>query len=167
MDYVYIGRVANTHGVRGGLKIFPTTDEPMRFKMLDEVILEDLKGNDKSYKILDVKFSGKLVILQLEGVTDMNQAQMMKQQIVKIPKEWALPLEENEYYVQDLVGLEVYENDVKIGVMKDVMFTGANDVYVIELDDGRELLLPYIEECVLGIDLEANRMDVHIMKGLL
>lgn len=167
MDYVYIGRVANSHGVRGEMKIFPTTDDPMRFKKLKEVTLEDARGRETVYKVTSAKIGNKFVVMKLEGVDDMDTALQMKQSIVKVPREEALPLGQHEFYVQDLIGLEVFEEEEKIGVMKDVLFTGANDVYVIEMNDGRELLLPNIKACVLMVSLRRNRMDVHVLPGLL
>lgn len=168
MDYIYIGRVANTHGVRGGLKIFPTTDDPQRFKKLKKVTLEDLKGRDKDYKIIGIKYSGQFVVLQLEGVNDMDQAMLLKQSIVKIPKKQALPLDKDEYYIQDLYGLEILDEDgQKIGVLRDIIFTGSNEVYIIDLDDERELLLPAIKECVLDVNIKKGTMTIHIMEGLL
>ena len=167
MDDIYIGRVANTHGVRGGIKVFPTTDDPARFEKLKKVILEDTKGRDAEYKITNVKYAGKFVVLQLEGIDDMNEALLLKQSIVKISKKQALPLEEDEFYVGDLLGLDVYEEGTMIGVIKDVIFTGSNEVYVIDMTDGRELLLPAIKDCVLKVSLKKKRMDVHVMEGLL
>jgi len=167
MDYIYIGRVANTHGVRGGVKVFPTTDDINRFKILKTIILEDTKGKDTEYKILGLKFAGQFAVLQLEGVDDIETALLLKQSIVKIPKEQALPLGEDEFYVEDLIGLEIFENNEQIGVLKDVMFTGSNEVYIIDMLDGRELLLPAIMDCVLKVSLLKKRMDVHVMKGLL
>lgn len=167
MDYIYIGRVANTHGVRGGIKVFPTTDDITRFKQLKSVTLEDIKGNDTEYKIVGLKYAGKFAVLQLEGIDDMEQAIALKQSIVKIPRKQALPLGKDEFYVEDLVGLEIYEENNKIGVLVDVLFTGSNEVYVIEMTDGRELLLPAIKDCVLKVNLKKKRMDIHIMEGLL
>jgi len=167
MEYIYIGRVANTHGVKGGVKVFPTTDDISRFKKLKVVTLEDIKGNDKDYKILGLKYAGKFAVLQLEGIDTMEQALMLKQSIVKIPRKNALPLGKDEFYVQDLVGLDIFEEDVQIGVLSDVMFTGSNEVYIIDMTDGRELLLPAIKECVLKVTPKKNRMDIHIMEGLL
>lgn len=167
MDYIYIGRVANTHGVRGGVKVFPTTDDISRFKLLKTIVLEDTKGKDTEYKILGLKYAGQFPILQLEGVDDMASALLLKQSIVKIPKEEALPLGEDEFYVEDLIGIEIFENNEQIGVLKDVMFTGSNEVYIIDMLDGRELLLPAIKDCVLKVSLLKKRMDVHVMKGLL
>jgi len=167
MDYIYIGRVANSHGVRGEMKVFPTTDDPMRFKQLKKVTLEDTKDRDKDYKVLSAKVGIKFVIMKLEGIDDMDTVLNLKQSIVKVPRKEALPLKKDEFYVQDLVGLEVFEEDEKIGLVKDVMFTGANDVYVIEMTDGRELLLPNIKACVLKVSLRKSRIDVHVMPGLL
>ena len=167
MDYIYIGRVANTHGVKGGIKVFPTTDDITRFKKLKLITLEDTKGKDTDYKILGLKYAGKFVVLQLEGIDDMDQALMLKQSIVKIPRKQALPLEKDEFYIQDLVGLEIFEENVQIGVLSEVLFTGSNEVYIIDMTDGRELLLPAIKDCVLKVDLKKKRMDIHIMEGLL
>lgn len=167
MDYIYIGRVANSHGVRGEMKVFPTTDDPMRFKKLKKVTLEDPKGHDRDYKVLSAKIGVKFVIMKLEGIDDMDTVLNLKQSIVKVPRKEALPLKKDEFYVQDLVGLDVFEEDEQIGLVKDVMFTGANDVYVIEMTDGRELLLPNIKACVLNVSLRKNRIDVHVMPGLL
>lgn len=168
MDYVYVGRVANTHGVRGGVKVFPTTDDPNRFKQLKTITLEDLKGQDKDYKITNVKFAGKFVVLQLEGIDTIDSALLLKQQIVKVPRTEALPLEDDEYYVQDLIGIAVEDDTGRHkGIIKDVMFTGNNEVYVIDLDDGQELLLPAIKACILHVDMEQKKMDIHILEGLL
>ncbi len=167
MDYIYIGRVANTHGVRGGVKVFPTTDDINRFRKLKTIILEDTKGKDTEYKILGLKYAGQFAVLQLEGVDDIESALLLKQSIVKIPRKEALPLGKDEFYVEDLIGVEIFENNEQIGVLKDVMFTGSNEVYIIDMVDGRELLLPAIKDCVLKVSLRKNRMDVHVMEGLL
>lgn len=168
MDYVYIGRVANTHGVRGDIKVFPTTDDPQRFKKLKKVIIEDARGGEQTYHISGVKYVNKFVVLNLKEIEDMDSALRLKQGIVKIDRKHALPLEEDEYYIQDLMGMEVFlEDGEKLGDLREVLFTGANDVYIVDLLDGGEVLLPAIRQCVLDINVKKNKMVVHVMEGLM
>lgn len=167
MDELYIGRIATTHGVRGMVKVFPTTDDIKRFEQLKQVTLELPTGQERIVTITSVKYLNQFVLLAFEEVTDMNQAILLKQSIIKIPKEKAIPLKKNEYYVMDLMGLDVYEEGgTYIGPIIDVIFTGSNEVYVIKDSENHELLLPAIKECILSVDMEKRRMDVHVMEGL-
>lgn len=167
-DFLYIGRVANTHGVQGMIKVLPTTDDPTRFELLKEIYIEDIKGNTSPYTVKSVKYFNKFVLLGLKEVTDMNGAMLLKQGIIKIPREEALPLEEDEYYITDLIGLDVYnDNGSFIGPLKDVIFTGSNDVYVIDNGSKEGLLLPAIKECIKSIDLKQNKMVVTVLEGLI
>lgn len=166
-DFLYIGRVANTHGVQGMIKVLPTTDDPRRFELLKKIYLEDIKGNTSVYTIKSVKYFNKFVLLALNEITDMNGAMLLKQSIIKIPREEALPLEENEYYITDLIGLDVYDNlGTLIGPLKDVIFTGSNDVYVIDNGTKEGLLLPAIKECVQSVDIIQRKMIVTVLEGL-
>lgn len=168
MDYIYIGRVANTHGVRGEIKVFPTTDDIKRFEKLKKITIEDPRGTDHLYHIIGVKYVSKFVVLKLKEVTDMDAALALKQGVVKIERKHALPLNKDEYYVQDLEGVEVYlENGDRLGTLREVLFTGANDVYIIDLTDGGEVLLPAIKDCILNIDMKKRQMTVHVMEGLM
>lgn len=168
MEYVYIGRVANTHGVRGDIKVFPTTDDPKRFEKLKKIIIEDARGHEDEYHIKGVKYVNKFVVLNLKELTDMDMALKLKQGIVKIDRKHALPLEEDEYYVQDLMGIDVVDEEgVQLGTLREVIFTGANDVYAVDLKDGGEVLLPAIKDCVLDIDIKNKVMKVHVMEGLM
>jgi len=167
-DVLYIGRVANTHGVKGMIKVIPTTDDPKRFELLKEVLIEDIKGNTKTYTIEEVKYLKQFVLLNLKEVKTMDEAILLKQGIVKIPRDQALELAEDEYYISDLVGLKVNtDTGENLGVLKDVIFTGSNDVYVVKDKDNKEILLPAIKECVKQIDIENNIIIVHIMEGLM
>lgn len=166
-DFLYVGRVVGSHGVLGMIKVFPTTDDPRRFELLKEVLIEDPKGNRKKYTIKSVKYINKFVILGLKEISDMNLASMLKQSIIMIPKDQGLPLEKDEYYISDLIGLEVFDNKGnKLGDLKDIIFTGSNDVYVVE-DEDKELLLPAIKQCIEKIDLVNKKMIVNILEGLL
>ncbi len=166
-DFFRVGVITNTHGLKGEVKVFPTTDDAGRYKKLKEVIIEPDKANIK-LKIQSARFFKNLVIVKFVGIDDINDVEKYKGKDIYVSRENAVPLEENEYYIADLIDMDVYdEDDNKIGVLYDVMQTGANDVYVINMDDGRELLLPVIEETVLDIDLDNNKIKIHILDGLL
>ena len=162
-----VGVITSTHGVRGEVKVFPTTDEKERFKDLKKVIL-DMGKEQKVLEIQSVRFFKNLVILKFKGIDNINDIEMYKGKDLLVTREDAVPLEEGEYFIADLLDLDVYsDEDEKIGVLYDVMQTSANDVYVVKTEEGKEILLPAIDECILDIDLEENRMTVHIMEGLL
>ncbi len=166
-DLLRVGVIANTHGIRGEVKVFPTTDEKERFKDLKKVIL-DMGKEQKVLEIQSVRFFKNLVILKFKGIDNINDIEMYKGKDLLVTREDAVPLEEGEYFIADLLDLDVYsDEDEKIGVLYDVMQTSANDVYVVKTEEGKEILLPAIDECILDIDLEENRMTVHIMEGLL
>ncbi len=166
-DLLRVGVIANTHGIRGEVKVFPTTDEKERFKDLKKVILDTGK-EQKVLEIQSVRFFKNLVILKFKGIDNINDIEMYKGKDLLVTREDAVPLEEGEYFIADLLDLDVYsDEDEKIGVLYDVMQTGANDVYVVKTEEGKEILLPAIDECILDIDLEESRMTVHIMEGLL
>lgn len=166
-DLLRVGVIANTHGIRGEVKVFPTTDEKERFKDLKKVILDTGK-EQKVLEIQSVRFFKNLVILKFKGIDNINDIEMYKGKDLLVTREDAVPLEEGEYFMADLLDLDVYsDEDEKIGVLYDVMQTGANDVYVVKTEEGKEILLPAIDECILDIDLEESRMTVHIMEGLL
>ena len=166
-DLLKVGVITTTHGIRGEVKVYPTTDDAERFLDLDYVMLD----TGKEYRRLDIKnvrFFKNLVILKFKGIDNINDIEMYKGKDLLVTREDAVPLEEGEYFIADLLDLDVYsDEDEKIGVLYDVMQTGANDVYVVKTEEGKEILLPAIDECILDIDLEESRMTVHIMEGLL
>lgn len=162
-----VGVITSTHGVRGEVKVFPTTDDPKRFKRLKEVILDT--GKEKlTLEVEGVKFFKQLVILKFKGIDDINDVEKYRQKSLYVTRKNAVRLSRDEYFIADLIGMEVIdEQNEKIGILKDVMETGANDVYVIDMADGRELLLPAIKQCILKVDVEQGIMQVHILEGLL
>ena len=164
-DLLKVGVITTTHGVIGVVKVFPTTD-PERFLDLEYVLL-DAGREMKKLEVRNVRFFKNLVILKFAGIDNINDIEMYKGRDLWIPREEAQELGEDEYYVADLIGMDVFlENGEKFGVLRDVMETGANDVYVVDGVDGKEILLPAIHECILDVDLEKNAMTVHLMKGL-
>ncbi len=166
-DKFQVGVITSTHGVRGEVKVFPTTDDPHRFKRLKEVILDTGK-EELVLEVEGVKFFKQFVILKFKGFDNINDIEKYRQKSLYVTRQNAVRLKKDEYFVADLMGMEVVdEQNAKIGVLKSVMETGANDVYVIDMTDGRELLLPAIKQCILNVDMESNVMQVHVLDGLL
>ncbi len=165
--FLRVGVITTTHGVHGEVKVFPTTDDPERFRALKEVWVENAKGRS-SKKIQSVKFFKQFVILKLEGIDDMDQAMLFKNSDLLVDRENALPLAENENYIVDLIGLKVVTDEGEdLGTLLDVLQTGANDVYEIKLKTGKVVLFPAIPQCILNVDLEKGEVLVHVMEGLL
>lgn len=166
-EILQVGIITSTHGVRGEVKVFPTTDDVKRFKKLKNVILDT--GREKiELEIEGVKFFKQFAILKFKGIDSINDVEKYRQKSLYVTRDNAVRLSRDEYFIADLIDLRVFdENDEEIGVMTDVMQTGANDVYVIRMNDGRELLLPAIKECVLKVDIDAGFIRIHIMEGLL
>lgn len=162
-----VGVITSTHGVRGEVKVFPTTDDVRRFKRLKEVLLDTGK-EEILLEIEGVKFFKQLVILKFKGYDTINEIEKFRQKSLYVTRDNAVGLRKDEYFIADLVGLKVLDEEEKeIGVLKNVVQTGANDVYEIAMKDGRELLLPAIKQCVLQVKVEEGFMKVHILEGLL
>ena len=166
-DFLKVGAVTAPHGVRGEMRVYPTTDDPDRFRSLEEVILQK-DGRREPRKILSVKFSKNMVILKLAGIDSMNEAEKYRNWDLMVPREKAVPLGENEYYIGDLIGMEVSTEEGKLlGHIEDVMQTGANDVYVVTSEEYGEILIPAIRACIRKVDVEGNSMTVELLPGLL
>ena len=168
LDLFRVGVIANTHGVKGEVKIFPTTDAPERFKKLKSVIL-DAKREKITLEIQSARFFKNLVIVKFKGIDNINDIEKYKGCDLYVTRENATPLDEGEYYIADLIDMKVVdEENKKLGVLFDVMQTGANDVFVVNLKDSyKELLLPNIPDCVLDVDLESRVITVHVLDGLM
>ena len=166
-DILRVGVITTTHGLRGEVKVFPTTDDPKRFKKLKEVLLDTGKERRK-LQVESVRFQKNLVILKFKEFNNINDVEQYKKCDLYASRKNAVKLEENENFIVDLIGLHVVlEDGTEFGIMKDVLQTGANDVYIVEMLDGREVLLPAIPECILDVDLDSETMTIHLMKGLL
>lgn len=162
-----VGVITSTHGVRGEVKVFPTTDDMNRFKKLKTVIL-DLGKEQKTLTVEHVKFFKNMVILKFKGLNNINDVEMWRQKDLLITRDQAVKLQPNENFIVDLIGLQVITDEgVKLGVMIDVLQTGANDVYIVKMESGKEVLLPAIKDCILNVDLEKGEMLVHVLDGLL
>lgn len=166
-DMLQVGVITQTHGVRGEVKVFPTTDDVNRFKKLKQVILDTGKET-MSLEIQSVKFFKQFVILKFKGIDDINDIEKYKRCSLYVTREHAVPLEEDEYFIADMIGMEVCTEDGNIfGTLKDVIETGANDVYVIESAEHGEVLVPAIKECIRSVDIEKGQMMIHLMDGLI
>lgn len=166
-DMFRVGVISSVHGVRGEVKVFPTTDDPARFKELEEVALDTGKGL-LTLRIQGVKFFKQMVILKFEGYDHIEDIEKYKGKDLWIRRDQAVKLEEGEYFIADLIGLAVKTEDGQsLGRLKDVLKTGANDVYVVEMDSGKEVLIPVIPDCIIKVDLESGEVIVHLLDGLL
>ena len=164
-----IGIFSSTHGIRGEIKVYPTTDSPARFSRLKKVFLETPKER-LELEVEKARFFKGMVILKFKGIDNINDIERYKGASLIVPREDAAPLEKNSYYIADLLGSRVETDDGRfLGTLNDVMPTGANDVFVVkdpDKADAKEYLLPNIKACVLKIDPEAALITVHMMPGL-
>lgn len=166
-DLLQVGIITKTHGLRGEVKVFPTTDDARRFKKLKEVILDT--GREKiTLEIEGVRFFKNLVILKFKGIDNINDIERNTGKSLYVTRENAVKLGKDEYFIADLIGIDVFDEEGRrLGVLKDVIETGANDVYSIELENSQELLLPAIKQCILDVDIDNKKMKVHVLDGLL
>lgn len=161
-----VGVITTTHGVRGEVKVFPTTDDPARFKKLKQVIL-DTGTEHLELEITQVKFFKNLVILKFKDIDNINDVERYKGKSLFVTRENAVKCEKDEYFIADLLDMKVVTEDgQEIGTIVDVLQTGANDVYVIKRDRKQDLLLPAIKECILKVDMAQRIMEVFVMPGL-
>lgn len=166
-DTLRVGVISSTHGVRGEVKVFPTTDEPEQFKNWKTVIL-DTGREKRTLNIEGVKFFKNMVILKFKEFNDISEIEKYRNKDLLILREQAGEPGPDENFIVDLIGLKVVTDEgEEFGTMKDVILTGANDVYVIEGMDGKEYLFPAIKQCILDVNLENRTMTVHILDGLL
>lgn len=165
-QYLQVGIISSTHGIRGEVKVFPTTDDPARFKVLKNVILDTGK-EQIPMEIQGVKFFKQFVIVKFKGIGNINDIEKYKGKSLLVTRENASPLEEDEYYIADLIGMTVFTEDGEFGVLKDVIETGANEVYVVDSKEHGEVLIPAIHDCILDVNVEEQTMKVHLLDGLI
>ena len=166
-DYIRVGVITSTHGIKGEVKVFPTTDDPGRFEDLEQVYLNTGKEY-LSLKIEQVRYFKQLLILKFKDINDINDIEKYKGKDLWISRDDAIELEEDEHFIFDLLDCEVYTEDgSKLGILTEVLSSAANDVYVVKTLDNKEILLPSIKECILEIDTPNKRITVHLMDGLL
>ncbi len=166
-DLLQVGIITGTHGLKGEVKVFPTTDDKERFLDLEDVLV---KAGDRllDQKVERCRFFKQFVILKFEGIDDINDVEQFKRCPILVTRENAVPLEEDEYFIADLIGLQIVDDSgITIGTLKNVIETGANDVYEVTTTDGGTVLLPAIKDCILDVDMDEGIILVHILKGLM
>lgn len=165
-DLFRVGVIANTHGIKGEVKVFPTTQDPKRFEWLKEVLLDTGKEM-LTLEVSSVRFFKNLVIVKFKGINNINDIEKYKGRDLYVTRENAIPLEEGEYYIADIIGATVYtEEGEEFGILEDVLETGANLVYSVK-HEGKEVLLPVIKDCVKSVDPQEKKIVIHLLKGLL
>lgn len=166
-DLLRVGVISSTHGIKGEVKVFPTTDDMNRFKKLKQVIL----GTDKENIVLDienVRFFKQFVILKFKGIDNINDIEKYKGKDLLVTRENAVKLQKDEYFIYDVIGSKVITDENKeLGILSEILATGANDVYVVVTEDKKEILLPSIKECILDVDIDNKIIKVHVLEGLL
>ena len=167
-DHFRIGVITRPHGVLGEMKVYPVTDDIKRFKGMKEILMgppEGQKGDLSTVRVEGVRFQKNMVLLKLSGIESPEEARKLSQYQLYVKREDAIPLSDGEYYVSDLIGLSVLsEKGEKLGILKDVLKTAANDVYVVKGE--REILVPAVKEYVLSIDLPKGEMTVLFVEGM-
>ena len=165
-DLLKVGIITNTHGLKGEVKVFPTTDDARRYLDLEEVILDT--GREKmTLEIEKVSFFKNMVIVKFKGLDDINDAEKYRQKELYVTRDQAVPLEENEYFIADLIDLlAVSDEGEELGIVADVIQTGANDIYVIKKQGMSDLLVPAIKDCIKKVDLEEGIIEIHLLPGL-
>jgi 16S rRNA processing protein RimM len=163
MDFE-IGKITKAQGIRGEVRVFPTTDDPSRFELL---VGEEVTIGGGQKKITSARLQKNVVILKLEGVNDRNAAEALAGATISIPAEKALPLEDGEYYIRDLIGLQaVDESGETLGILTEVLHTGANDVYVIAPNDNDSYMIPAIKDVVLDVNLIGKKITLRLQEGM-
>lgn len=164
VEYFEIGQISNTHGLKGELKVRPFTESQRDYERLKNVLV-DLNGTLKEYAIESVRYQQDIVLLKLKGVDSIEEAERLKGKYIKIPRESAKETSQDEFFIADLIGCEVYEKEL-LGVVVDVFTAGAADVYVVKRKGKKDLLLPALSSVIKHVDIEAKRIDVEVPRGL-
>ncbi len=161
-----IGKIVNTQGIKGVVRVIPMTDDITRFELLKKVYV--CGKTEDVYEIDNVSYHKQFVLLKFKGVDDMTTAELkLKNKILKIDDSDALPCDEDEFYIRDIMGCVVVTTEGEtLGEVKDILFTGANDVYIIDYN-GKEILIPATKNCVQEIDIENKKITIELLKGLI
>ncbi len=165
--YLEIGQIVNTFGIKGMVKVQPFTDDIEQFENLKTIYIKN-KSEQKEYEIEEVKYHKNMILLKLKGINNIEEANLLRQSYLLKDREKEEPLKEGTYYIVDLLGLEVYDdNGNLLGTLEDIFNTGSNDIYVVKNELGKQILLPAISEVIKGIDIKNKKIIVHLIKGLI
>lgn len=167
MEYIEIGQIVNTNGLKGVVKVNPFIDDISKFEDLKYVYIQ-LKNELKKVKIEQVRYNKNQVLLKLEGIDSIEEAEKYRNFYLKTEKESQEDLGEDTYYIVDLIGLDVYsDKNEYLGKIEDVFPTGSNDVYVVKDNLGKQILIPAIADVVKEVDLKNKKMTINLIPGLI
>jgi 16S rRNA processing protein RimM len=167
VEYLQVGKIVNTHGVKGEMKLIPLTDDPRRFDELKWAYIEK-DGQLIKHSILDVKYIKGSVMIKFSDIESMSEAEQYKECFVLVDRENAVKLPEDSFFICDIVGCSIFdENGILLGELTKVLQTGSNDVYVVKDKSGKEILIPALKSVVRKVSVDQRRIDVIIPKGLL
>ncbi len=162
-----IGQIVNTFGIKGMVKVKPFTDDIRRFDELKTVYVEK-NNNQTEYEIEEVKYHKDMVLIKFKGIDKVEQAEMLRNSYLTVSRDSVEKLEEGRYYIVDLLGLEVYTDEqILLGTLEDIFNTGSNDIYVVKDKQGKQILLPAIQDVIKQIDIENKKIIVHLLPGLI
>ena len=162
-----IGQIVNTFGIKGFVKVNPFVDDISRFDNLKKVFVKSNK-NIKELEVEEVKYHKNMVLVKFKGIDIVEEAEILRNSYLEVDRENAIELEEGEYFIVDLLGLNVVtESNELLGKLEDIFNTGSNDIYVVKSADGKQLLLPAISEVIKEINIKENRIVVHLIEGLI
>lgn len=160
------GKIVNTHGLRGEVKVVTWTDYPEDFEDIEYVYVKRKTGDEKLH-ISSIKYQKNNLIIKFSEIKDINEAEKYKNQILYVEREMMGELPDGVYYIADLIGSSVIdENGEEIGVIADVFNTGANDIYDVKREGKKNLLIPVIDDVVKEIDIENKVIRIEMMEGL-
>jgi 16S rRNA processing protein RimM len=165
---ITIGRIVNTHGIRGELKIVSETDFPERFEIGSSLVIVDSSNKQTPVKVQSARLHKNMYIVKFEQFGNINEVEIYKGSLLKMEEKYQQPLEEGEYYYREIMGCKVIAEDgQELGVISEILTPGANDVWVVKRPKGKDLLLPVIDEVVLDVDVTNKLIRIHLMEGLL
>lgn len=166
-EFLEIGQIVNTFGIKGIVKVKPFTDDIRRFDNLKKVYVESNKTK-KEYQIEEVKYHKDMVLIKFKGIDNPEDAESLRNYYLKVKREDEAELEEGTYYIVDLLGLDVYSDEGELlGKLDDIFNTGSNDIYVVKDELGKQILLPAISDVIKEINLKEKKIVIHIIKGLI
>lgn len=169
IQYLQVGKIVNTHGIKGEVKAIPLTDNPRRFNKLKwAYVSKEISNEMPKFDIVSVKHHKNFVILKFSGIDDMNAAEKLKEHFVIIDRKDAVKLPKDTFFICDLIGMNVFDTEEKkLGALTDVLSTGSNDVYVVKSDNNKEILIPALKSVVKKVCFEDNKMVVDLPQGLI
>ena len=167
MNNLEVGQIVNTFGIKGFVKANPWVNDITRFDNLKKVYIK-IRKELKQLEIEEVKYHKNQVLLKLKGIETVEQAETLRNAILEIDRKDAIPLEEGEYFIADLLESKVFSDEgEELGILEDIYNTGSNDIYVIKNELGKSILLPGIPDVIKEVDVENKKIIVHILDGLI